>query len=68
MNIDPGVIGRVTLIPQPGFHIALDDDVAKEMHDKQQMTVALREITVKAENSEEENKTSLLELILALYV
>jgi len=44
MGVDPSSIVRTTIINKRGLRLALDDDVTREMLDKQDMRVAVREV------------------------
>ena len=44
MGLDPTSILRTTIVNKRGLHLALDDEVAREMLEKQDMRVAVREI------------------------
>jgi hypothetical protein len=44
MGLDPSAIIRTTIINKRGLRLALDDDVAREMLEKQDMRVAVREL------------------------
>jgi hypothetical protein len=67
--IDPANIVRTTIVNKRGLRLVLDDDVAREMLDKQDMRVAVREIEFQSESHQEHNITienrSGLELFLA---
>jgi hypothetical protein len=68
MGIDPNSIIRSTIINKRGLRLALDDEVVREMLDKQDMHVAVREIeyqTEQASNIGIEKRSSGLELFLA---
>ena len=67
MGIDPTSIIRTTIVNKHGLHFALDDEVAREMLEKQDMRVAVRDIEFQAEDSSDMtvDKRSGLELFLA---
>jgi hypothetical protein len=67
MGIDPDSVIRTTLINKRGLRLALDDDVAREMLEKQDMRVAVREIETPSTSPLEmpADKRSGLELFLA---
>jgi hypothetical protein len=44
MGLDPGSIIRTTIVNKRGLRLALDDEVTREMLDKQDMRVAVREV------------------------
>lgn len=44
MGVDPNGIVRTTIINKRGLRLALDDDVTREMLDKQDMRVSVREV------------------------
>jgi hypothetical protein len=67
MRIDPTSIIRTTIINKCGLHLALDDEVAREMLEKQDMRVAVRKTEFHTDNQQDMNldKGSPLELLLA---
>ena len=70
MGIDPSSIIRTTIINKRGLRLALDDDVAREMLEKQDMRVAVRETTYHPDSPSHDENMSLdkhtgLELFLA---
>ena len=67
LRIDPTSIIRTTIINKSGLHLALDDEVAREMLEKQDMRVAVREVEFHTDNQQDMNfdKRSGLELFLA---
>ena len=68
MDIDPtSIIRTTTIINKRGLRHALDDEVAREMLEKQDMRVAVREIEFQTENDSglTVHKRSGLELFLA---
>jgi hypothetical protein len=71
MGIDPNSISRTTIINKRGLRLALDDDVAREMLEKQDMRVAVREIEFQPDSPHRQDnnmvldKRSGLELFLA---
>jgi hypothetical protein len=69
MGLDPSSIIRTTIINKRGLHLALDDEVAREMLEKQDMRVAVRETEFQTGQDHPDNmaveKQSGLELFLA---
>ena len=67
MGIDPALVARTTIINKRGLRLALDDDVAREMLEKQDMRVSVREIESPSNSPQEMvvDKRSGLELFLA---
>ena len=67
MCIDPASVIRTIIINKRGLHLALDDEVAREMLEKQDMRVAVRETEFHTDNHQDMNfdKRSGLELFLA---
>ena len=67
MGINPNSIIRTTIINKRGLYLALDDEVVREMLEKQDMRVAVREIEFPADNQHDiiGEKQSSLELLLA---
>lgn len=69
LGFDHVNIVRTTIINKRGLRLALDDDVAREMLDKQDMRVAVREVEFHSDHLQEHNiaieNQSGLELFLA---
>jgi hypothetical protein len=67
MHIDPMSVIRTTIVNKCGLHLALDDEVAREMLEKQDMRVAVRETEFRTNNQQDMDfdKRSGLELFLA---
>lgn len=69
MGIAPTCIVRTTIINKRGLRLALDDEVAREMLEKQDMRVAVREIEFRndqdTKNMVMDKRSSALELFLA---
>lgn len=67
MGIDPALVTRTTIINKRGLRLALDDDVTREMLEKQDMRVAVREIESPSNSPREMvvDERSGLELFLA---
>jgi hypothetical protein len=68
MGIDPSTINRTTIINKRGLHLAIDDEVVREMLEKQDMRVAVRELEFSHEspgNKMAVDKRPTLELFLA---
>jgi hypothetical protein len=69
MGLDPSSILRTTIINKRGLRLALDDDVTREMLEKQDMRVAARDLVLSADSPQLDNtaadKRSGLELFLA---
>jgi hypothetical protein len=67
MGIDPSSILHTTIINKCGLHVALDDDFAREMLEKQDMRVAVRKTEFQTDNQHDMNfdKRPPLELLLA---
>jgi hypothetical protein len=68
MGYDPNTIVRTTIINKRGMHLALDDEVVREMLDKQDMRVAVQEIRIPCDAQEHDmslDKQAGLELFLA---
>ena len=68
MGIDPNTIIRTTIINKRGLRLALDDDVAREMLEKQDIRVAVREVEFHPESQQDGmiDKHPSLELFIAL--
>jgi D-tyrosyl-tRNA(Tyr) deacylase len=62
MGINPNSIIRTTIVNKRGLRLALDDDVVREMIEKQDMHVAIREVQMKPDSNMGIEK---LELLLA---
>jgi hypothetical protein len=72
MGLDPSSVLRTTIINKRGLRLALDDDVTREMLDKQDMRVAVREIEYHPDSPQRQDNNFLnlehhsgLELFLA---
>ena len=67
MGIDPTSVIRTTIINKRGLHLALDDEVAREMLEKQDMRVAVRKTEFHTNHQQDMNldKRPPLELLLA---
>lgn len=70
MRLDPSNIIRTIIINKRGLRLALDDDVTREMLEKQDMRVAVREVDFQSKNEVQDNmpvdaKRKGLELFLA---
>ena len=68
MGYDPNNLVRTTIINKRGLHLVLDDEVVREMLDKQDMRVAVQEIEIPSDAQEHEvsvDKHTGLELFLA---
>jgi hypothetical protein len=70
MGIDPNSILRTTIINERGLRLALDDEVAREMLETQDMRVAVREIEFRTDNQDnnlslDNKRSSGFELLLA---
>jgi hypothetical protein len=68
MGINPNSIIRTTIINKRGLRLALDDEVVREMLEKQDMHIAVREIEFQTEQDSNigmEKRSSGLELLLA---
>lgn len=67
MGYDPNRIVRTTIINKRGLHLVLDDEVVREMLDKQDMRVAVQEIEISSDAQDEMSvdKQIPLELFLA---
>ena len=70
MGMDPSTILRTIIVNKRGLRLALDDEVAREMLEKQDMRVAVREIELQSEKQSQDNNTagpkrSVFELFLA---
>ena len=64
MNIDPMTIMHTTVVNKAGLHLILDDDVAREMLENQDMRIAVREIEGQNDNMSVDSKPQ-YELLLA---
>jgi hypothetical protein len=69
MGLDPSSVLRTTIINKRGLRLALDDEVAREMLEKQDMRVAVREFQLNVDSPQQHNmsvdKRPGLELFLA---
>jgi hypothetical protein len=67
MGYDPNHLVRTTIINKRGLHLVLDDEVVREMLDKQDMRVAVQEIEISSDTQDEMSldKETGLELFLA---
>lgn len=67
IGYDPAHLVRTTIINKRGLHLALDDEVVREMLDKQDMRVAVQEVEVPSDARDEMSldKQTGLELFLA---
>jgi hypothetical protein len=72
MGLDPSSVLRTTIINKRGLRLALDDDVTREMLEKQDMRVAVREVEYHPDSPERQDNNFMnlerhsgLELFLA---
>jgi hypothetical protein len=68
MGFEPSSIVRTTIINKRGLRLALDDEVTREMLDKQDMRVAVRDVELPIDSPRDNmliDKRSGLELFLA---